>query len=184
MEHFTLTIPAPVSLMFCLFFSSLWCSYSQMSGKANWLHSRKDYMTWHWQSSMSLALCECLETKQASFSTVACNLFLIFIPRRDPKQLWLGNRDGYRVTRVKVITQLLGPVLFHKSHSYTVLFRKFSSCHIIGLYKDGRFNIVFSGAQPRQFVWIQRFGDYIESCRRESFKTYKMEDLPILENSQ
>jgi hypothetical protein len=56
------------------------------------------------------------------------------------------------------------------------------------------FNIVFSGAQPRQLVWIQRFGDgasprnivfkrvdaacaredYIESCRRESFKSYNV----------
>lgn len=50
---------------------------------------------------MSLGLCECLNTKQASFATVACNLFLIFNPRSDPQHLSLGSRDGYQVTGVR-----------------------------------------------------------------------------------
>ena len=90
--------PRQYRLGFVCFSPVLWSPYSQMSGKANWFHSRKDYMNWLWTSLMSLGLCECLKTKQASFSTVACNLFLIFNPRSDPQYL---SRDGYQVTAVR-----------------------------------------------------------------------------------
>lgn len=88
--------PRQYRLLFVCFSSFLWSPYSQMSGKANWFHSRKDYMTWLWTSLMSLRLCECLKTKQASFSTVACNLFLIFHLQSDHNHLSLSSRDGYQ----------------------------------------------------------------------------------------
>jgi hypothetical protein len=93
--------PRQYRLRFVCFSSFLWSPYSQMSGKANWFHSRKDYMTWLWRSLMSLGLCECLKTKQASFSAVACNLFLISNSWSDPQHFWLGSRDGYQVTGVR-----------------------------------------------------------------------------------
>jgi hypothetical protein len=81
-EHLALTAPhASIGYVLFVFLLLFDLPIHRCQEKANWFHSRKDYMTWLWAILMSLALCECLKAKQASFSTIACSLFLIHNPR-------------------------------------------------------------------------------------------------------
>jgi hypothetical protein len=71
---------------------------------------------------MSLGLCECLKTKQASFSAVACNVFLISNSRSDPQHLWLGSRDGYQDTGVRSHNSTPDPSIIPRNPLITRLF--------------------------------------------------------------
>lgn len=103
-DFLLITLHTNVSFVLFVLASPLW-SYSQMSGNANWFHSRKDLHDLALKSLMSFTLCERLQTKQPS-SSVASRLFLKLAVLIDHKNLQLFRRGSHQKFFIEAVMSI------------------------------------------------------------------------------